>query len=147
MDDKDLCSEALAFRTAIMKAKRDGAFDYRDRMHNFPHGCCDDSCDLFAYYLLSVHGIHTKQGNGVFRDDNPYNTTNHAWLFLENGTVIDITADQFDFFLKYSRKIYVGEENIFYKCLENKKVLENYDVTQDSRLWSDYQTIMNYMEV
>jgi len=63
MDDKDLFSEAFAFRTAIMKAKRDGAFDYRDRMHNFPHGCCDDSCDLFADYLLSVHGIHTKQGN------------------------------------------------------------------------------------
>lgn len=54
MDDKDLFSEAFAFRTAIMKAKRDGAFDYRDRMHNFPHGCCDVNVVLRVDFLTML---------------------------------------------------------------------------------------------
>lgn len=147
MRNKDIHNIALTFRSAILKAKLNREFNISDRMHNFPGGCCDDSCDLFAYYLYNAYNIHTKQGNGVYRDNNPNNTTNHAWLIMNDGTIIDITADQFDFFEGYAEGVYVGKEIFFYKRLEDKRILENYDITQCTRLWNDYQTIMNYIVI
>ena len=42
---------AKAFRAAIISARNDREFNYRDRMSNFPRGCCDDSCDLLTHLL------------------------------------------------------------------------------------------------
>lgn len=53
----DIYKIAEQFRCAIVSAKHNGEFDVRDRMHNFPGGCCDDACDLLAYYLRYEYGI------------------------------------------------------------------------------------------
>jgi hypothetical protein len=140
---QDISEIALTFRKAILKAKYNMKFNSRDRMSNFPDGCCDDSCDLLAHYLFTAYGIHTKQGNGIYRDNNPYNTTNHAWLVMNDGIIIDITADQFKFFSEYTEGIYVGKKIAFYRRLENNQIFENYDIMQDARLWSDYKIIMS----
>ncbi len=143
MRNQDIFNIAVAFRAAILEAKYNREFDRRDRMSNFPGGCCDDACDLLAYYLYTVYDINTKQGNGVYRDNNPNNTTNHAWLVMDDGMVIDITINQFEFFSKYDEGVYVGKENSFYKHLEDKRIYDNCDIIQNPRLWRDYQTVMS----
>ena len=136
---------AVSFRLAVFEAKNNREFDWGDRMNNFPGGCCDDACDLLSYYLYKIYGVITKQGNGVYRDDDPYNTTNHAWLITEDNIFIDITANQFEFGIDLKHGTYVGAENIFYRNLEDKKIISNYDITQCKRLWNDYNSIIHYM--
>ena len=75
LSEEELHAIALNFREAIMAAKRAGRFTWRDRMHNFPGGCCDDSCDLLAYHLRKEYGIESVQRNGVYRDNNEYNVS------------------------------------------------------------------------
>ena len=147
---EDIYSIAFAYRAAIMAAKLNGEFNIRgrdglDRMSYFPRGCCDDSCDLLAQYLSTKYGIHTKQGNGRYRDKNPNNTTYHAWLVTSDNTIIDITADQFVFFSHYPEGVYVGPENPFYKRLEDKQIGDNYDIIGSDRLSRDYKIIRNYL--
>ena len=83
------------FRNAIIAAKENFRFSCKDRMHRFPHGCCDDASDLLGYYLLHKYDIRTIQITGTYRDGIPENTINHAWLKAEDETDIDITVDQF----------------------------------------------------
>lgn len=131
---------ALNFRNAIVTAKRQHLFSQRDRMSNFPFGCCDDSCDLLAYLLLNEYGIETVQMNGVYDDGEFSNLTNHAWLDYK-GTIIDITIDQFIGSIAFG--VYVGPELEFYRDLKDVKVVGTYDITKDKRLYSDYKKIMN----
>lgn len=145
MRNKDIYNIATTFRSEILEAKYNREFNSRDRMSNFPSGCCDDSCDLLAYYLYITYNIRTKQGNGEYCNNNFYNITNHAWLVMDDDTIIDITGDQFRFCAGYTKEVYVGKENSFYKRLEEKRIYENYDITQSARLWNDYQIIMRYM--
>lgn len=142
MSTKEIYNIAKDFRLAISIAKGNREFHYRDRMSNFPRGCCDDACDLLAYYLNDRYGICTRQGNGVYRDGNEWNTTNHAWLIMEEGIFIDITGSQFE----NCAEIYVGEENPFYKNLEDVKIFDNYNIANNERLWKDYQIIIKYLE-
>lgn len=65
MKNQDIYNFAVSFRAAILEAKYNREFDRSDRMSHFPAGCCDDSCDLLAYYLYTEYGINTKQRNGV----------------------------------------------------------------------------------
>lgn len=146
MKIRDIYNIATSFRSAIMEAKYDQKFSYKDRMRNFPGGCCDDSCDLLAYYLYTVYKIRTKQCVGRYRDNNPDNTTNHAWLITDYNTIIDITGDQFEYCAGYAEEVYVGKGNSFYKRLEDKRSYENYNITQSERLWNDYQIILDYMK-
>jgi len=136
---------AVTFRAAILEAKYNREFDSRDRMGNFPDGCCDDSCDLLSHYLYTIYDIDTKQGNGIYRDNDPNNTTNHTWLAMDDGTIIDITVDQFEFFSRLGEEVYVGKENPFYKHLEDHRIYENYNIMQSVRLRNDYQIIMSYI--
>ncbi len=146
MEREDLFDLAADFRKAIQTVKRNREFyNMRDRMNNFPSGCCDDSADLLGYHLLNKYRIPSKQGNGVYRDDDPYNTTNHAWIVFSDGTIIDITADQFPHFSKCPNGIYIGKPNDFYDNLDDLRICEHYDITQDSRLWHDYQEICKYL--
>ncbi len=110
MKNQDVYNIAVIFRKAIFEAKVNREFSIQDRMSKFPNGCCDDSCDLLAYYLYETYYIHTKQGNGVYRDNNPNNTTNHAWLVMNGQIIIDITADQFKFFSKCDGRAILCEE-------------------------------------
>ena len=146
MKNQDIYNIAADFRSAIMEAKCNRQFGRRDRMSNFPNGCCDDTCDLLAYYLLTTYNVHTRQCVGRYRDNNLCDTTGHAWLIMDNNIIIDITGDQFKYYARYSEKVYVGKENSFYKKLEDKQIQENYDITQDDRLWNDYKVILSYMQ-
>ena len=133
------------FREAIVEAKNNYEFDRRDRMSNFPGGCCDDACDLLGYHLYNNYEIKTKQGNGVYEDDDPENTTNHAWLVMENGTVIDITGTQFRSCAGFFEEVYIAKENSFYNGLRDKRCDENFNIENDSRLWNDYKIIKEYL--
>lgn len=145
LSESDIYSIVASFCSAILVAKQNREFSSRDRLSNFPNGCCDDACDLLAYYLYDSYKIYTEQGNGVYRDNDHYNTTNHAWLVMNGDTIIDITGNQFKFCAGFVEKVYVGKENLFYKGLEDKRIDKNYDITQSERLWNDYQIIMSYM--
>uniref|UniRef100_UPI004055B246 hypothetical protein n=1 Tax=Agathobacter sp. TaxID=2021311 RepID=UPI004055B246 len=141
----DIYRIAEQFRGAIVRAKRNGEFDFRDRMHNFPGGCCDDACDLLAYYLQCEYGVASCQGNGKYRDEDADNTTNHAWLIIDDKIIVDITGSQFKYCAGFVEDVYVGEEIAFYKNLDCKMKYDNYDITQDERLWEDYQVILQYL--
>lgn len=141
----DIYKIAEQFRCAIVSAKQNGEFDVRDRMHNFPGGCCDDACDLLAYYLQCEYGIASCQGNGIYRDEDADNTTNHAWLIIEDIIIVDITGSQFKYCAGFIEDIYVGDETAFYKKLDRKQTYANYDITQNERLWKDYQIIKKYL--
>lgn len=146
MEQQRLYDIAVCFRRAIQEAKYNRAFfDSKDRMNYFPRGCCDDSADLFGYYLQEEHNTFSKQGNGIYRDRNPNNTTNHAFIILEDGTIIDLTADQFAFFSDCPDGVYVGPEISFYSNLDRMPNYDHYDISFDKRLWHDYQAIKKYL--
>lgn len=133
------------FRCAIVRAKCNREFNFGDRMHNFPGGCCDDACDLLAYYLQCEYGIASCQGNGIYRDEDADNTTNHTWLIIEDKKIVDITASQFKYCAGFIEDIYVGDETAFYKKLDRKRTYANCDIIQNERLWKDYQIIKKYL--
>lgn len=145
LSENDIYNIAASFRSAIIISKQNGEFSGRDRMSKFPNGCCDDSCDLLGYYLYDRYKIYTEQGNGVYRDNNHYNTTNHAWLVMNGDTIIDITGNQFKYYAGFDEEVYVGKENSFYEKLEEKWIYKNHDITQNERLWNDYLIIMSNM--
>lgn len=132
---KDL---AKLFYAAIVEAKLE--FSMRDRMSRFPRGCCDDASDLFGYYLLHEHNIHSFQCKGRYEDDNPENTTNHVWLLVE-GIIIDLTYSQFF----PEEKMYVGEINEFYQSLTDMCEYDNINIQNDQRLSNDYRIIMSHL--
>ena len=110
MGENELYQIAFHFREAIVAAKTNGEFNFRDRMHRFPGGCCDDTCDLLGFYLWEKYRIHTSQRNGYYEAE----MTNHAWLITDARIIIDITGDQF-----YGawKSVYVGQEVGTYKKL------------------------------
>jgi len=145
LSEEELYRIAIAFREAIMAAKRAGRFSWSDRMHNFPGGCCDDSCDLLAHYLHANYGVSSVQRNGVYRDDDEYNTTNHVWLLVYGEIIIDLTVSQLPFGFGTPNGLYVGKENVHYRSMDDTRTQMNYDIINDNRLLNDYQIIMEYM--
>ena len=142
---QEISSIIVPFRKAIVNALLNREFSRKDRMSNFPYGCCDDSCDLLAYYLYDRFQINTNQINGVYCDSIPEEITNHAWLLLDD-IIIDITADQFSSLIENDNGVYVGVENEFYQQLEDKQTLLNYDISENQRLWNDYQIILQCLD-
>ena len=142
---QEISSIIVPFRKAIVNALLNREFSRKDRMSNFPYGCCDDSCDLLAYYLYDRFQINTNQINVVYRDSIPEGITSHAWLLLDD-IIIDITADQFSSLIENDNGVYVGVENEFYQQLEDKQTLLNYDISENQRLWNDYQIILQYLD-
>lgn len=58
---------------------------------------------------------------------------------------IDITATQFMFCGAFIKDIYVEKSFYFYEELKDVKIYRNYHITQDERLWNDYQIIISYL--
>ena len=145
LEIQELFSIIVPFRKAIVNALLNREFSRKDRMSNFPYGCCDDYCDLLAYYLYDRFQINTNQINGVYRDSIPEEITNHAWMLLDD-IIIDITADRFSSLIENDNGVYVGVESEFYQLLEDKQTLLNYDIREDQRLWNDYQIILKYLD-
>ncbi len=82
--ENELYQIAFHFREAIVAAKTNGEFNFRDRMHRFPGGCCDDTCDLLGFYLWEKYRIHTSQRNGYYEAE----MTNHAWLITDRWSAV-----------------------------------------------------------
>ena len=91
------------------------------------------------------YGITSCQGNGIYRDEDADNTTNHAWLIIEDKIIVDITGSQFKYYAGFIEDIYVGDGNAFYKKLDRKHTYANCDITQNERLCKDYQIIIKYL--
>lgn len=60
-----------------------------DPFRDFPSGACGPAAELLGRYLKQVIGLDA----GYVKGTRPDGQT-HAWLQV-NGTIIDITADQF----------------------------------------------------
>lgn len=114
---------ARKFRSALDAAWEDGMFRNLYPFNNFPNDCCGHTGDLLSQYLLE-HGIKTNQINGTCRDDSQWH---HVWLITEDGTVIDITGDQFIGRLVTEEDIeavHVGEEGTVHKLFCVNRVPE-----------------------
>lgn len=112
-------SLASDFRKAIDRALKADKL-YSTVIASFPIGCCGYTSDLLKRYL-DEHGIKTWYVSGTYRDPSTNNSQSHAWLKLADGTVIDITGDQFRFELyplQNDCPVYCDKPNEFYNLFE-----------------------------
>ena len=113
----------VMFRMAIDKAKEDRRFDRDQRFTNFPRGCCGITSELLAKFLYD-NGYRKRitYVSATFYDLEKENPT-HAWLFIEENIVLDITGDQFKWYpepLRFEEPVYVGSYNQFYNAFEEQ---------------------------
>ena len=95
----EISTLASNFREAILLVPR-SEFPGNSSMalSPFPKGCCGDTSQTLATYLYAEVGLVCD-----------YVLGSHAWLEI-NGTVIDITADQFNDRGYDSPQVHVGEK-------------------------------------
>lgn len=111
-------------------------------------------CDLFGQLLFErkvpIHKVH-----GIYRYDNWDHQYPHVWLTLEDGTIIDLTGDQYKddpIMLNYNIPCYIGKENHLYKLFPKKERksylyygIDNYgDEKTRKRLWKLYEIILGF---
>ena len=150
---EEITSIANRFRCAILSAKDNREFDFKDRMQNFPYGCCDDTADLFAHYLYHEFGIPSLRVDGKYYSDNPEDSCGHSWQIVD-GLVIDLTGSQFkhnSVFHNYDKDVYVGEEDDFYRMFEIRrcdrfKGIECLGIDSHARMYKLYEIIMKYFK-
>ena len=100
----DLFEIAYRFRIAIERAVKAG--EIREMM-SFPTGCCSYASDILQRYLIEQYALFTWHMSGRF-GYGP-NGESHAWLETRDGTVIDITGDQYkNKELYFAKPVYVG---------------------------------------
>ena len=111
----DLLHIASAFRAAIEEAVRTG--DIRE-MATFPYGCCSYASNLLQRYLIEEYNIFTWYMSGQYRCGR--DGESHAWLETQDGTVIDITGDQYEYKkLRFTDQVYIGpRDNGFHNNFE-----------------------------
>jgi len=126
---------SLEFRIALEKLKENEILESKHFMR-FPRGCCGDTSDLLAKYLLSK-GIETSYAWGI------YNGHSHGWLVYQNY-IIDITADQFD---EIKEKVVVTTDPTWYLKFKNttKKIeaFVDFNTFNHERLSLIYETILS----
>ena len=138
------------FYQSIITAKKNGEFDYRDRMSRFPNGCCDDTVDLFSHHLYHKYGIISTRVDGVYHNENQENSYWHSWQEI-GGIVIDLTGSQFKYesaLLNYSIEPYVGPVDSFHGMFEVKKSqsrgIEELGYDCQERMYGLYQIVNRY---
>lgn len=137
-DEKGIIAElARQFRNALDAAWEDDMFRNLYPFDNFPNDCCGHTCDLLSQFLLE-HGIETRQVNRTCRKDSQWH---HVWLKTENGTVIDITGDQFIGRLVIAKEVeavHVGEEGIVHKIFCVNRVSKITIIFTDQNEYTDF---------
>lgn len=150
---KNIESLASSFRKAIEEAKAANEFTHDFAFHSFPLGCCEDTCDLLGQYLLSK-GIQTRKMCGEWYSENCEWKT-HVWLTINEGTIIDLTGDQFKEdpkMLNYDIPVYIGQPNAFHGLFQITKSQESRpfhmlgSFFDHSRLPRLYDAILKYIE-
>lgn len=146
---KELKQLISQFRNAIDVAQDAGGFDRDFSFYNFPHGCCGDTSELLAQFLLE-NGIRTYYVFGM------YKKCSHAWILMDHHTIIDITGDQFkdnSDFLNYNKSVYVGVEDDFHSLFKVRSgnIHENIGLDALSsmcqpRLHELYKKIIKYIQ-
>lgn len=110
---------ANEFRKAIERALETDRL-FCTVIASFPSGCCGYTSDLLQRYLTEK-GIATRYVSGTYRDSSTNDSQSHAWLELTDGTVVDITGDQFRNKprpLQNDSTVYCGKPNDFYNLFE-----------------------------
>lgn len=153
MNIQKIESLAYEYRAALDKAFRAGAFGKERPFSRFPHGCCDDVCDLFGQVLFE-QGIPFSEVFGTYRYDNWDHIYSHVWLQLKDETVIDLTGDQYKndpIMLNYNIPCYVGRPDqlhrLFQKDLRYRPFygINNYDEAVATRLWTLHDIIKDFL--
>lgn len=127
LDQKEILTIALRFRTAIEKAFDTGEFVSDLVFRGFPCGCCGFTSDLLAKYLHE-QGVETQYISGNY--GYGWTGRSHAWLVTYNGIVIDITRDQFIHELEplhCENEVYVGTEDEFCKLFKLQPPCPGYE--------------------
>lgn len=142
------------FRSAIDCALEAGEFDNDSIYRRFPCGCCGDTCELLAQYLLNK-GIKTDYVCGYYWGTADENVQTHAWLLIDKHLIIDITADQFSnssTFLNYDKSVYIGDGDDFHRLfeVEDRDIHECRGLSElggfcAPRLWDLYRKILKYI--
>lgn len=149
---KDIELIVKQFRYAVDAAKDKGEFENDEKFNIFPKGCCGDTSNLLAEFLLE-NDIVTEYVCGEFIYDSDKNNQTHAWLVVEKDIIIDITGDQFKYdgdFLNYDKSVYVGVEDDFhklFKCIKRCEPsgLEELDADYKPNLKIIYEIISKYI--
>lgn len=124
--------------------------------HHFPKECCDDVCDLFGQFLFERNEPVWKAFGKYYPDsgESPYP---HVWIKLKDGTVVDLTGDQYkdnSTMLNYNNPCYVGQPNQLHQLFLSDEIkyepyygIDNYinDIVP-KRLWAIYNKVMQYFE-
>lgn len=147
---------ATRFRNAIEAALDAGEFRNDVNFSRFPSGCCGHTSDLLAKFFYES-GIRTWYISGEYKGKSSWNAQSHAWLQTDDGTIIDITGDQFKNhkrILRYEKRVYVGEMDHFHRLFEMREPVIGYE--QDGPDWlgetkvqritrERYEKIQNYL--
>ena len=128
MTDNEIFQLAEKFRNAILRANANRE-SFRDGfIELFPRGNCGIVCDLLGRYLLEYANVRSWYTSGETESEC------HVWLTLENGSIVDITGDQYSNrtgTLYYVLSVYVGQIDAFHKQFRlNGEPLE---ITPDDR--------------
>lgn len=154
MNIQEIQEIAFKFRKSVDDAFEYGALGPDYPFNNFPQECCDDMCDLFGQ-LLFEKGVLIYKVHGIYRYDNWAHQYSHVWLTLEDGTIIDLTGDQYkddSIMLNYDIPCYVGKEKGLYKLFPKKERklypyygIDNYgNEKARKRLWKLYDIILSF---
>ena len=123
---------------------------YGTVIESFPIACCGYTSDLLQRYLAEK-GIATRYVSGTYRDDSTNDSQSHAWLELIDGTIVDITGDQFRNEprpLQNDSPVYCGKPNDFYNLFELDPPCEcegTYSMNIDRKEKEAYDIICKYL--
>lgn len=160
IDIKQLNSECLAFRTAILKLDKD---KLSEDLKDFPRGSCGCCNDLLLHHFNKInfpniqnfYYVNTEEINFPNIQNSYYVHTGmdknwtHAWLEVDS-IIIDITISQFYFFKGLKKVIFDNDK--WHKLFNGKSrtaycLLEPLEEDNYTDLISNYSEIMKNFEV
>lgn len=92
MGENELYQIAFHFREAIVAAKTNEEFNFRDRMHRFPCGCCDDTGAWKSVYVGQKVGNYKKMSRIITQDNFDIRKQSRLW-------------DDYNIILKYLKNV------------------------------------------
>lgn len=105
---------AAAFHDAIDRMDRR---DCGSNLKNFPIECCHHACNFLGIFLWESGFTNIQKISGFLPNDSK---GKHRWLLVD-GNVVDITAWQFDGFVR--GEIVVARNSAFHETLHGNPVL------------------------